>query len=250
MSAHAGRRLRASDSESAPAAGSATVAESFTHGALAVEGPNERTVALVRESGARVYAEVGVYLGATAEAVAEALGPEGELHLLDFEDRVLPVAERLRARGFANVVAHANSRRALDSYNWSLMKLLREGRAGSFDYVFLDGAHTWAHDALAFLLVDRLLAPGGHVDFDDYGWTLARSPSMNPDAFPSTRRLYTDEQIAEPQVALVVDLLVRGDPRYEEVVPDKLFRKRRDAVGPTAALTARIPLSPRPGAPR
>jgi predicted O-methyltransferase YrrM len=201
------------------------VAESYTHGPLMVEGPNERTVELVRETGARVYAEIGVYLGATAEAVAEVLGEQGEMHLLDFEDRVEPVAARLRARGFPRVVAHANSRRTLDSYNWSLMKLLREGRAGTFDYVFLDGAHTWAHDALAFLLVDRLLRPGGHVDFDDYGWTLARSPSMSPNAFPPTRQLYSDEQIEAAQVALVVELLVRGDSRYVEVVPDKLFRK-------------------------
>ena len=204
---------------------SEVVAESFTHGELAVEGPNEITVAMVRETGSRAYMEIGVYLGATASAVAEALGGEGELHLLDFDDRVTPVAERLQAEGHGNVVAHANSRRTLDSYNWSLMRLLREGRAGTFDYVFVDGAHTWAHDALAFLLVDRLLKPGGHVDFDDYSWTLARSPSMSPEAFPPTRRLYSDEQIEAQQVALVVDLLVRGDQRYEEVVEDKVFRK-------------------------
>jgi predicted O-methyltransferase YrrM len=220
------------------------VAESYTHGPLQVEGPNERTVAAVRETGARVYMEIGVYLGATAEAVAEVLGEQGELHLLDFEDRVAPVAERLRARGLGRVVAHANSRRTLDSYNWSLMRLLREGRAGTFDYVFLDGAHTWAHDALAFLLVDRLLKPGGHVDFDDYSWTLARSPSMNPDAFPPTRELYSDEQIEVPQVALVVDLLVRSDPRYEEVVENKLFRKRAEAPVVASSLASAIPLGP------
>jgi predicted O-methyltransferase YrrM len=201
------------------------VAESYTHGPLLVDGPNERTVAAVRETGTRTYMEIGVYLGATASAVAQVLGGQGEIHLLDFEDRVAPVAQRLRAAGHANVVAHANSRRALDSYNWSLMRLLRDGRAGSFDYVFLDGAHTWAHDALAFLLIDRLLKPGGHVDFDDYAWTLARSPSMSPTVFAPTRQLYTDEQIEAPQVALVVDLLVRADPRYVEVVSDKLFRK-------------------------
>jgi hypothetical protein len=49
---------------------------------------------------------------------------------------------------------------------------------------------------------------------------------MNPDVFPATAKLYTDEQIEERQVALVVDLLVRPDPRYEEVVENKIFRKR------------------------
>jgi hypothetical protein len=49
---------------------------------------------------------------------------------------------------------------------------------------------------------------------------------MNPGAFPEIAALYTDEQITTPQVALVVDLLVRRDERYEQVVADKVFRKR------------------------
>ena len=113
----------------------------------------------------------------------------------------------------------------MDSYNWSLMRLLAKHDGPVFDYVFLDGAHTWALDALAFCLIDRLLIPGGYVDFDDYSWTLAGSPSMRPEVFPDVRRLYSDEQINQAQIALVADLLVRRDPRYSEVVPDKIFRK-------------------------
>jgi predicted O-methyltransferase YrrM len=203
-----------------------TIEQSYTEAPLNVEGPNGKTVDFFRSTDCRVYAEIGVYLGGTAELIATQLAGEGAIHLFDFEDRVRPVAERLTQQGHRNVRAHANTRRVFDSYNWSLMRLLREGAAGSFDYVFIDGAHTWALDALAFLLVDRLLADGGYVDFDDYGWTLARSPSMNPTAFPPTSRLYTDEQIHERQVALVVDVLVRPDPRYEEVVENKIFRKR------------------------
>jgi predicted O-methyltransferase YrrM len=202
------------------------VAHTFPTSDLNVEGANEATVELVRDSGARVYAEVGVYKGYTARAVARELGGEGEIHLFDFADRLEPVVAALRAEGFANVVAHANSRRLMDSYNWSLMRLLGEREEPAFDYVFLDGAHTWALDALAFCLVDRLMRPGGIVDFDDYAWTLGGSPSMCPEAFPDVRRLYTDEQIGCRQVALVVDLLVRRDGRYEEIVPNKAFRKR------------------------
>ena len=153
------------------------------------------------------------------------LGGEGEIHLFDYSDRVEPVARALRLAGHENVVAHPNSRRVLDSYNWSLMRVLAARGEGAFDYVFLDGAHTWAHDAVAFALADRLLAPGGYVDFDDYRWTLRASPTMCPEAFPEVERLYTDEQIDARQVALVVDLLVRPDPRYEEIVADKVFRK-------------------------
>lgn len=206
------------------------VEQSFTRGTLAVDGPNEQTVAFFRSTDCRAYAELGVYLGGTAEQIAEHLAGAGEIHLFDYADRVAPVYERLRKRGHENVVAHPNTRKVLDSYNWSLMRLLREDGPARvrFDYVFIDGAHTWALDALAFLLVDRLLAPGGYVDFDDYGWSLANSPSMNPATFPATRRLYSPEQIEERQVALVVDLLVRADGRYEEVVENKVFRKRAE----------------------
>jgi predicted O-methyltransferase YrrM len=198
----------------------------FPDSDLNVERPNERTVAFFAESGCRRYAEIGVYKGHTAARIAELLGGDGEIHLFDYADRVEPVAEALRAAGHRNVVAHPNSRRLLDSYNWSLMRVLAEHGGSAFDYVFIDGAHTWAHDALAFALADRLLASGGYMDFDDYRWSLRASPTMNPDAFPEVERLYTDEQIDARQVALVVDLLVRADARYEEIVSDKVFRKR------------------------
>jgi predicted O-methyltransferase YrrM len=202
-----------------------SVAHGYPRGDLNVRAANAETVDFFAASGCRSYAELGVYQGDTALAVAGLLGGDGELHLFDFEDRVERVADRLREAGYDNVVAHSNTRRLMDSYNWSLMRLLAAHREPIFDYVFVDGAHTWAHDALAFCLVDRLLAPGGYLDFDDYRWTLRDSPSMNPDAFPEVEELYTDDQIDAAQVALIVDLLVRRDPRYEEVVPNKIFRK-------------------------
>jgi predicted O-methyltransferase YrrM len=200
------------------------VARAFPETALHVTGPSARTVAFFAASGCSRYAEIGVYEGDTAMEIAAALAGRGELHLFDYEDRTQAVAARLREAGHANVVEHPNSRRLLDSYNWSLMRVLEEAGGPCFDYVFLDGAHTWAHDALAFLLIDRLLEPGGYVDFDDYGWTLRDSPSMNPAAFPEVCRLYSEDQIAARQVQLVVDLLVRGHG-YEEVVTNRIFRK-------------------------
>ena len=201
----------------------------FPNCALKVDGPNERTVAFFAGSGCSRYAEIGVYRGDTAAEIAKLLGGQGELHLFDYEDRITEVAAKLRDAGHVNVFAHGNSRRLLDSYNWSLMRVLADRGDGYFDYAFIDGSHTWAHDALAFFLVDRLLAPGGYVDFDDYTWSLRTSPSMNPVAFPDVERLYTDEQIDARQVGLVVDLLVRPDARYEEIVPNKIFRKQVSA---------------------
>jgi predicted O-methyltransferase YrrM len=193
---------------------------------LAVGGPNEQTVEFFAASGCRRYAEVGVYEGHTAERIAAHLAGEGEVHLFDYEDKVAPVAARLAAAGHENVFAHPNTRALMDSYAWSLMRVLEASDGPAFDYVFLDGAHTWAHDALAFLICDRLLEPGGYIDFDDYTWALATSASMRPEVFPDVRRLYSDEQIATRQVPLIVDLLVRRDARYEEIVTNKIFRRQ------------------------
>jgi predicted O-methyltransferase YrrM len=201
------------------------VEQAYPSTALKVEGPNEGTVEFFKSTDSRVYAEIGVYKGYTAAKIAEHLDGDGEVHLFDYEDRLAESVSLVRETNHPNVVEHPNSRLIMDSYNWSLMRLLDRRPEPVFDYVFLDGAHTWALDALAFMLVDRLLKPGGHVDFDDYSWTLAGSPSMKPEVFPDVLRLYSREQVDERQVALVVDLLVRRDPRYEEVVENKIFRK-------------------------
>lgn len=178
-----------------------------------------------RDRAGLCLAEIGIHVGATTERIAEFLGGNGKLHLYDFDDKALAVATRLRAQGHGNIVALGSSYRYLDSYNWSLARVLRRHPQPIYDYVYLDGAHTWAVDALAFCLIDRLLKPGGYIDFDDYSWSLAMSPTLNPAVFPLTAQMYTEEQIQLPQMALVVDLLVRRDPRYTEILPNKLFRK-------------------------
>jgi len=112
----------------------------------------------------------------------------------------------LNDRGYKNIVIHGNSHKTLDSYNWSLMKMLQKHSKPVFDYVFVDGAHTWNVDALTFFIVDKLLEIGGHIDFDDHGWSLEYSPSLNPRMFPLTNKLYTLDQIKEKHVQLIVDL--------------------------------------------
>lgn len=191
----------------------------------AVDRANEVTLDFVRQTNARCIAEVGIYQGYTSAELARNLNGLGELHLFDFEERVQAVTAQLRAQGFSNVVPHGNTHKSFDSYNWSLMQMLRQHDQPVFDYVYLDGAHTWPVDALAFFLLDRLLKVGGHLDFDDYTWSLEKSPTLNPEVFPATKRLFTLEQIREQHVRLIIELLVRRDARYAEVVPNKIFRK-------------------------
>ena len=68
------------------------------------------------------------------------------------------------------------------SYNWRLMRFLEEGRGGTFDFVHLDGAHTWKVDGLANYLALILLRPGGWILFDDLKWASRnRRSSTSPE---------------------------------------------------------------------
>lgn len=172
------------------------------------------------------FAEIGIWKGGTSYQLARLLSDKGQLYLFDYEENVDFVASRLAEAGYRKVKKYGSRQRYLDSYNWSLGQLLDRYSYPIFDYVFLDGAHTWAIDALTFVLADRLLKPGGYFDFDDHDWRL-RGSSLDPDKVPETSAMYTDEQIDARQVQLIVDRLVRPSGRYTEMVKNKIFRKDR-----------------------
>lgn len=190
---------------------------------------NELTLNFVRQAftdtSPLTFAEIGVDKGDTSLELAHFLNGRGTLHLFDYENVASKVKDRLAAKGLNNTVVHGCSRCSHDSYNWNLMRLLRDSTELRFDYVFLDGAHTWEIDGLAFFLCDILLKKNGFIDFDDYDWCHASSPTCNPTSYPSIAKMYTMEQISTPNVALVVDLLVRRSGRYKEILRNKIFMR-------------------------
>ena len=169
------------------------------------------------------YAEFGIYLADTAKNVCS-IFPNSRIYLFDFE-KTIEIARDKLIEYNSRINYYANTQRYNDSYNWSLIKLIKENNGVPiFDYCFLDGAHTFAIDGLTFFLCDKLLRVGGYIDFDDYNWKL-RGSSLDPSKIPAIAEQYTDEQINECQVKLIVDELVRRDARYQEVVKDKIFKK-------------------------
>jgi predicted O-methyltransferase YrrM len=113
------------------------------------------------------------------------------------------------------------------SYTWRMMRFLEEDPAPRFDLCYLDGAHTWFVDALAFFLVDRLLRPGGWIIFDDLDWTYATSPSLK--GSEAVRRMPVDEQTT-PQVKKIYELLVKTHPNYHNfrIEDGWAFAQKRD----------------------
>lgn len=173
------------------------------------------------------YAEFGIYKADTARHICEYF-PNATLHLFDFVDVVSNAKDKLSI--FQNkIFYYGNTQKYNDSYNWSLLKLIEHQKNEPlFDYCFLDGAHTFAIDALNFYLCDILLRPGGYIDFDDYNWRI-RGSSLDPSKIPEIKLQYTDEQIDSQQVKLIVDHLVKSDNRYQEIRIDKIFQKTKTA---------------------
>ncbi|MGL5809687.1 MAG: hypothetical protein ACRCYQ_07075, partial [Nocardioides sp.] len=85
--------------------------------------------------------------------------------------------------------------------------MLEQQRQGEwvFDFAFIDGAHSWFVDGLAFFLVDKLLKPGAWVLFDDLDWTYATSPTLSQTEL--VRSMPEDERNT-PQIGKVFELLV------------------------------------------
>jgi len=113
------------------------------------------------------------------------------------------------------------------SYTWRMMRFLEEDPAPRFDLCYLDGAHSWFVDALAFFLVDRLLRPGGWIIFDDLDWTYATSPALKESQM--VRRMPLDEQTTQ-QVKKIYELLVKTHPNYHNfrIEDGWAFAQKRD----------------------
>ncbi len=200
---------------------------------LNVPHANKQVCQLVAENTKwiRDYAELGVYKGQTAMAVASLIQPNATLHLFDFSSRCMEATASIRKSvPAARIRQWGNSTKLMDSYNWSLALAMQQGV--EFDFVLIDGAHTWHHDGFAFFLVDKMLRPGGIILFDDIDWGIAGSAALNADAFPASGDYYTEEQMNIRQVQMVIDFLVRPHPAYREL-QEGIFQKVEEPNGPT-----------------
>ncbi|MEY2469591.1 MAG: hypothetical protein QOF21_2289, partial [Actinomycetota bacterium] len=120
-------------------------------------------------------------------------------------------------------------------YVWYLRTLIQEQMKESgavepcLDFAFLDGAGTWHVDALAFLLLDRLLRPGAWLVFDDIDWTWAH---VGDDQLAEVEQLYGDLgpvwQRDIKQLSDVWELLLVPSGRYDETRRDgqRAFARR------------------------
>jgi predicted O-methyltransferase YrrM len=172
------------------------------------------------------YGVSSVWIGSALEA--NGFGTLTSVDILAAHERRPTARDTLERAGLTDRVELVYEE---TSYTWYLQRMLRQQlRDGLveplFDFVFLDGAHTWDADGLAFLLVDRLLKPGGWILLDDLDWKL--DVERFPDV-PSAQR-----ELA--QIREVWDLLVLPDSSYDEMSTDGLWGWARKSPTATPAV--------------
>ncbi len=173
------------------------------------------------------YAEIGIAEGNTVLKVCEFLEKGSTIYLFDFKAQVENVFKKIIDK-YGNKFKVKIYGVIKQNYNWDLIKLISKSKKKLFDYVYLDGSHDLTIDGLCFYLVDKLLEINGYIEFDDYNWTIAKSPSCSPYPpvnFTHTAELYTKEQIDTPQIKLIVDNLVKRDNRYKQIVENRIYQK-------------------------
>jgi predicted O-methyltransferase YrrM len=126
-------------------------------------------------------------------------------------DRSPSAEETIRRAG---VEPHVELVYAETGYNWWLMRQLESSQRARFSLVYLDGAHEWDPDALAFLLVSGLVHPGGYLVLDDLDWTFASSRSSG---IVERRKTLPADYVNEAHVRKVWTLLVQRDPTWGDL---------------------------------
>ena len=173
----------------------------------------QRMADLIAENNLARVLELGFAHGVSTCYLADAVGemPNGFVTSIDLTSsaELEPRAEDLLER--CGLSSRVDLIREPRSFTWRIMYWLAEGRSDCFDLVYLDGGHTWDVTGFAFFLVDRLLAPGGWLVFDDIDWTVGASPfyrqSGRADNLPEDFR-------TTQQVRNVFELLVTPHQSY------------------------------------
>ncbi|MCK7467676.1 MAG: class I SAM-dependent methyltransferase [Desulfosudis oleivorans] len=157
--------------------------------------------------------ELGFYHGVSTCYLAGAVDELGEglVVTIDKEEarakspNVEELLEKLNLQKYVKIYYEPRS------YLWRLMKMIEDPSTPKFDLCYIDGGHNWYETGFAFLLVDKLMAPGGWVIFDDLDWSYDKCPYMRE--LEWVKQLPEEERLT-PQVRKVYELLTKQNSSY------------------------------------
>ncbi len=151
---------------------------------------------LVEVMGARTAIEVGTFTGYSSLCVALALPPDGRLVTCDVNEEWTDMARRYWAE--AGVADRIDLR--LGPALATLDGLIADGRAGTFDFAFID-ADKKTYEAY-YERILTLLRPGGLVSVDNVLWNGGVIDATRQDEATRAIRALNEKIHADPRVSL------------------------------------------------
>ncbi len=153
---------------------------------------------LIKLIGAKKCLEIGVFTGYSSLCVAQALPKEGHIYALDVSEEFTSVARRYwEEAGVAHKITLT-----LAPGTETLEKLLSEGHAGTFDFVFID-ADKHGYDSY-YEAGLKLARPGGLIGIDNTLW--------------SGRVADPDDQDEQTRIIRLLNAKIHEDARVDAAV--------------------------------
>jgi len=174
--------------------------------------------------------EIGVGIGATSIEIIDILDERDIIYFMDYEDKLRELRDDIDSTktNTPEICYYGNSRKILDSYVWSLSKMVESGQ--KVDVLFLDGAHNFVFDGLVLAMAKYLLNSGGYLVVDDPELMMRDIIKHNPSLEASVLEQYTDEQINSKQIERALNCFIYSDVEFGEILSDihemKIFVKR------------------------
>ena len=160
--------------------------------------------------GAKRYIEVGTFTGYSALAVALALPADGHVDALDISEEYMARARATWAEAGAKAKITGHVAPAVET----LDRFIKEGRAGTYDFAFIDADKT-GYDAYYERML-KLVRPGGLIAIDNVLWF--------------GRVIDPADTSADTMALKALNAKIKGDMRVETVllpVADGIFLCRK-----------------------
>jgi predicted O-methyltransferase YrrM len=172
--------------------------------------------------------ELGTARGGSAVFLASALEANGAGHLTSVDStrwnwRDPTPQEVLDKAGLSHRVTFD---RRFSTYSWFLKteieKCLTSARTvrPEYDFIFIDGAKNWSTDGIAVVTAEKLLKPGGWLLLDDLGWSYAEHAQGSAWHYEIEIAKLSGPERTEPHLQRVLDLLIKTNPAFDEIVED------------------------------
>ena len=200
----------------------------------AISTPSEHVIFVLdnlfsrkKEREALHIAEIGIGIGATTLEILKRLSDKDFYYMFDFHKEVDELFEDIKSSK-CSIKKYGNTNKLWDSYCWTLADfyLNEKNNKNIFDLAYLDGAHTFFHDAPACCVLKELVKVEGYLVLDDVKWSYAKSPTSNPKINPMILEKMTDGQINIPHIELILKLFLDTDKRFVRFYDESLSDRR------------------------